>query len=76
MFVGDWLCEQTDDDSNDEDDHKQDNSEMEIMDVFYDGRPDVLGLVTARESSVGALPDESDYADQQTRHQSPERTLQ
>ena len=38
--------------------------EMEIMDVLDDGRPGVLGLVAAWESSVGAFPDESDYADQ------------
>jgi len=73
MFVVDGLSEQTDDDRDANNNSKQHDAEVQVVDVTDDARACIL--LTTRRRRVRTVPREPRYADHQPHHQTPERTL-
>ena len=74
MFLWNGRREKTDDDSGDENDGKQDDAEVQVVDLLDDVGSVVAGLAAGGDA-VGVLPDKAGQPHRQADHQAVKRPL-
>jgi len=75
MLLSDWFSQEADCYRYNEDDDKEDNSKMKIVDISNDGRSEVFIFMSTRDALVGTLPHEPSHTHSQANHQTPEGAL-